>query len=100
MEIMGQYILHANVNDIILLRKSKYDVEESVRELIKSGCNMGLLVNENVTKYILMTRNATIKVNICTEGLTFEQIGDFKYLRININKKKTIRIMKLGSLVQ
>jgi hypothetical protein len=35
---------------------------------------MGLLTNENKTKYMVMTRNATVKDNICIEGLTFEQV--------------------------
>jgi len=57
---------------------------------------MELVINENKTKYMVMTRNATVKGNLCTEGLTSEQIGDFKYLGVNINEKKNICIMKLG----
>lgn len=42
-----------------------------------------------------MTRNATVKGNLCIKGLSFEQVGDFKYLRVNVNEK-TICTMKLG----
>jgi len=90
MEIIGPYTLFANADDVILLGESKYDVEESARKLIKSGFNMGLVINENKTKYMLMTRNATVKGNLCTEGLTFEQVGNFKYLGVNINEKNNM----------
>lgn len=51
---------------------------------------MRLLVYENKTKYIVMTRNATAKGNICIEGLIFEQVGDFKYLGVNIYEKTNV----------
>lgn len=41
-----------------------------------------------------MTRNATTatKSNLCVEGLTFEQVGDFKYLGVNLNEKNKMPI--------
>lgn len=38
------------------------------------------MVNQNKIKCIMMTRNTTVKGTLCTEKLTFEQVGDFKYL--------------------
>lgn len=37
-----------------------------------------------------MTGNATVKNNLCTEGFTFEQAEDFKYLEVNINEKNNM----------
>ena len=89
-EIIGPYTLLAYADDIILLGESRNDVEESARKLIKSSCNMGLVINENKTKYMVMTRNAIVKDNLCTEGLTFEQVEDFKYLGVNIKEKNNM----------
>lgn len=55
---------------------------------------MGLAVNKDKKKYMMMTRNTTAKTNLCNKKLTFEQVGDFKYLGVNINEK-TICIRKL-----
>lgn len=55
-------------DNIILLG----NVEESTRNLIKSSYNMKLVINENITKYLAMVRNATVKSTISVEGLTFE----------------------------
>jgi len=90
MEIIDPYILLAYANDIILLGESRSDVEESARKLIKSSCNMRLVINENKTKYMVTTRNTTVKDNLCIEGLTFDQVEDFKYLGVNRNKKNNM----------
>lgn len=39
---------------------------------------------------MMMTRNATVKDNLYTERLTFEQIEDFKYMGVNINEKNNM----------
>jgi len=39
---------------------------------------------------MMMTRNATVKDNLCIEGLTFEQVEDFKYLGVNISEKNNM----------
>ncbi|VVC28138.1 Reverse transcriptase domain [Cinara cedri] len=93
MELISPYTLFAYADDIILLGESRNDVEENVRKLIKSSCNIGLVINENKTKYMVMNRNATVKDNLHIERLTFEQVGYFKYLGVNINEKNN---MKLG----
>lgn len=51
---------------------------------------MELAVNEDKTKYMVMTRNTTAKDNLCGKELSFEQLGDFKYLGFNINKKNNM----------
>lgn len=90
MEIIGPYTLLAYADDIILIGESRHDVEESAKKLIKSSCGMGLAVNEDKTKYLVMTRNVTVKDNLRIEGFTFEQVRDFKYLGVNINGKKNM----------
>lgn len=86
MEISHTPYLECFADDIILIGESKHDVEESARKLIKSSSKMGLVINEEKTKYMVITRNATAKGILCVNGLTFEQVEDFKYLTVNINE--------------
>jgi hypothetical protein len=88
MDVIGTHTLLAYADDIIIFEESKNDVEERARKLIKSSNDMALVINENKTKYMVMTRKATTKSNLYVGDLTFEQVGDFKYLGININEKK------------
>jgi len=90
MDAIGPYTLLTYPYYIILLGESRNDVDESARKLIKSSCNMGLVINESKTKYMVMTRNTTVKDNLCIEELTFEQVEDFKYLGVNINEKNNM----------
>lgn len=46
---------------------------------------MGLIVNENKTKYIVMSRDPRIIQNITVGQCTFEQVENFKYLIVNLN---------------
>lgn len=90
MDVVGTHTLLAYADDIIFLVESKHDVEERARKLIKFSSNMGLVINGNKTKYMVMTRNTTTKGNLCIGDLSFEQVGDFKYLGVNINEKNNI----------
>jgi len=91
MDVIGTHTLLAYAGDIIILGQSKHDVEEKARKLINSSSSMGLVINESKTKYMVMTRNATTKGNLHVGDLTFEQVGDFKYLGVNINEKNNMQ---------
>eukprot|EP00102_Acyrthosiphon_pisum_P022636 XP_016659846.1 PREDICTED: uncharacterized protein LOC107883739 [Acyrthosiphon pisum] len=64
MDVIGTHTLLAYADDIIILGKSKLDVEERARKLINSSSSMGLVINKSKTKYMVMTRNATTKSNL------------------------------------
>lgn len=55
-EIIGPYTLLVYTDDIISLRESRKDLEESARKLIISSCIMGLVINKNKTKYMVKLR--------------------------------------------
>jgi hypothetical protein len=59
MEILGHSTLLAYADDFILFGKSKMELEGTVRKLILSSKKMGLKINENKTKYMLMSRHLT-----------------------------------------
>jgi len=47
-------------------------------------------VRPNGDYHMMMTRIATTKGNLHVGDLTFEQVGDFKYLGVNINEKNNM----------
>jgi hypothetical protein len=51
---------------------------------------MGLIVNEEKTKYMVMSKQVTLKTNLKIYGYSFEQVKEFKYLGVNINKKNNM----------
>jgi sorting nexin-29 len=51
---------------------------------------MGLIVNEEKTKYMVMSRQLTPKNNLKIHGYSFEQVKYFKYLGVNINEENSM----------
>jgi len=82
MEIIGPYTLLVYADDTIILGESRNDIEESAKKIMKSSCNVELVINENKTKYMVITRCANVKDNLCSEGLTSEQVEDLNYLGV------------------
>lgn len=57
---------------------------------MKIGRYMGLLVNQEKWKYMYMTRNVRDdedNSDLEVEGISFQQVQDFKYLGDNINNR-------------
>ncbi|KAL4141519.1 hypothetical protein QTP88_004148 [Uroleucon formosanum] len=81
-------IMLAYADDIVILGDIKDDIMEVTEKLIESSHRMNLVINENKTKYLVMSRHmintAAIKVG------TFEQVDEFKYLGVNINSKNNM----------
>jgi len=51
---------------------------------------MGLKINENKTKYMLMTKYPAPFQNLNVHQFSFEQVENFKYLDANINHKNNM----------
>lgn len=93
MEIIVSYKLLVYTANIILLGESRYGVEESAIKLIKSSNNMGLVVNENMIKYMVMNRKVSVNDTLCVKELDFEQVEDLKYIKVNIQNALIWSIM-------
>jgi hypothetical protein len=78
MEIIGVNTLLAYVDDIVILGRSQKEIEEKAKRLFLASHNMGLLVNEAKTKYMMMSRQVIQKNNIKVNGYSFEQVEKFK----------------------
>ncbi|VVC36851.1 Hypothetical protein CINCED_3A001314 [Cinara cedri] len=61
-------LLFAFADDIVITGKTRKDVQEYLEELITAGKNMGLEVDEEKTKYLLLTKgqedNSNLRVGI------------------------------------
>ncbi|KAL4154176.1 hypothetical protein QTP88_002009 [Uroleucon formosanum] len=87
MEINENMTMLAYADDVVVLGNSRQEVAHTVEKLIASSRNMGLLINEAKTKYMLMARHAPIMNDLVVGPYTFERVNDFKYLGVNINHK-------------
>jgi len=64
MELIGINTLLAYADDIVILEISQKEIEKKTKRLFIASHNMGLLVNEAKTKYMVMSRQVTLKNNI------------------------------------
>jgi hypothetical protein len=49
--------------------------------------SMGLYVNENKTKYMVMSRTNLNKHDLLVDNWKFEAVDNFQYLEVNVNNK-------------
>jgi len=90
MKLAGMNTLLANTDDLVILGASINEIKSSEEKLFKASQNMGLTVNKEKTKYMVMSRQVTPKNNLKVYGYSFEQVKEFKYLGVNINEKNNI----------
>lgn len=88
-------ILLTYADDIIILGDTKQDIVNSMSNLMKKCKHKGLLVNQEKTKYMYMTRkvrSAEDELDLQVDGMLFQQVHDFKYLGVNINNRNCMHI--------
>jgi len=90
MELNENVIMLAYADDVVILGNSHQKVIHNVEKLIASSRNMGLIINETKTKYMIMARHTPIKNDLVVGPYTFEQVDDFKYLGVNIIYKNNM----------
>lgn len=71
MDINWETVILAYFNDIIVVAETKKEVVWTTEKLLKESMSMGVCINENKTKYMMMLRN-----NLNTNSLL---VGDMKY---------------------
>lgn len=80
MEILCNSTLFAYANDIVIIGNTRQEVASKTGDLIKAAKPMGLEVNQDKTKYLVMTRGARDNSDLVAENFTFQQVADFKYI--------------------
>ena len=77
----------AFADDTDLIGRGTFAVKESFVEMDMEASNVGLLVNENKTKYMTLDRKSGSRVgqNITMDNYNFEVVQSFKYLGSILN---------------
>jgi hypothetical protein len=88
LKLNGALQLLANADDVIILGGSVHTVKENTEALVVATKEIGLEVNADKTKYMVMSRdrNAGRGHGVKIDNSSFERIKEFKYLgTINIH---------------
>lgn len=73
------------VIDVVIIGNTQQEVVTRTNGLIKGAKIMGPEVNQDKTKYLVMTREIRDDSDLVVENYTFQQVKYFKYLGVNIN---------------
>jgi len=90
MEILEQNTILAYADDIVIIGSSRIDVETRTADLIKAAEPIGLKVNQEKTKYLVVSREERALDDMLVDGYVFQQVTDFKYLGTNINNRNNM----------
>lgn len=77
-------------DDIVVLRKNREEIVQTPEKLHKVCMSIGLCINENKTKYRMMSRNNLNTNNLMIRNMKFEVVDNVKYLGVNINNKNNM----------
>ena len=90
MDIIGESVILAYADDIVVLGKTKEEIIQTTEKLVKASKSMGLYINENKTKYMMISRNNKNTNDLLISNMKFEAVDNFKYLGVNVNNKNNM----------
>jgi hypothetical protein len=74
-------------DDIILMERSPHDLEKQLR-ILKNFCsNMGMTINTDKTKAMIIKSNNITYDTFVYDNKNLEEVNSFKYLGIDIHHK-------------
>jgi len=87
----NQFLVYAV--DVNILGRSVHTIKENTEVLVVGSKELGLEVNVDKTKYMVMSRdqNAGLSHSIKTDNSSFERVGDFKYFKKNLRNQNSIQ---------
>ncbi|KAE9531258.1 hypothetical protein AGLY_010464 [Aphis glycines] len=91
MEVIGEETVLAYADDIVLLGNTREEVTRSVSKLIKASKIMGLCINEEKIKLMILSRRNLDQSNLKVGSMNFEKVDNFKYLGVNINSSNNMQ---------
>ncbi|XP_050444050.1 uncharacterized protein LOC126847716 [Adelges cooleyi] len=80
-------LLLAYADDIIITGNTRAEVQMNMKKLMKASKNIGLVVNAEKIKYMVVTRGPEDSSNLKIENNDFEQVKEFRYLGVTLNNK-------------
>ncbi|KAL4100675.1 hypothetical protein QTP88_020709 [Uroleucon formosanum] len=85
MEICGERVILAYADDIVVMGETRDEVMNTASKLLKASKTIGLRVNEEKTKYLMVARRSPNTDHITVDDYSFKKVEVFKYLGVNIN---------------
>jgi sorting nexin-29 len=92
LKLNGTHQLLVYADDVNILGGGIYSVKKNADDLIIAGKEIGLEVNAEKTKYMVMSRNqnAGHNHNIKRDNKSFERVEEFKYLGATLTDRDSI----------
>jgi hypothetical protein len=89
----GTHQLLAYADDVNILGGSLHTVKDNAEALVVATKEIGLEVNADKTKYLVMSRdqNSGRTHSIKTDNSSFERVDDFKYLGTTLTNQNSIQ---------
>jgi hypothetical protein len=76
----------AYADDIALITRDKKSLGAAMRKLVTETEKRGLQLNQDKTKYMIISRRKTDHIKETNLGsYTFKKVENFKYLGVNVN---------------
>ena len=89
-------ILLLYADDIVLLARYPSDLDKQLR-LLKNLCStMGMIVNTNKTKVMIIKSKKDTYANFVYDNSNLEEVSSYKYLGIDIHHKLNWNYIKIG----
>ncbi|CAH1731863.1 unnamed protein product [Aphis gossypii] len=94
MDIIGESVILAYADDIVVLGKTKEEIIQTTEKLVKKSKSMGLCINENKTKYMLMSRNNQNTNDLLISSMKFEAEVNERIMSGNRCYYSMVKILK------
>jgi len=93
LKLNGTHQLLAYADDVNILGRSVHTVKENAEALVVATKEIGLAVNADKTKYMIMSRNQNAGRNhsMKTDNRSMERVEEFKYLGTTLTNKNSIQ---------